>query len=194
MPRDWRRLPWYARYDLGRRAASLGRSLAVRATHLHADVRIHPTATIGPGFHLEMWDTGTLIVGPHVELRRGFVCEIGTGGRVVIGAGTVFTSNALVQCSTTLEIGERCAFGQSVLIVDGQHRYEEADRHWMEQGWDFHPFTIGDGVGVSDKCTIQAGIGERAMIASQSVVNRPIPPYCVASGSPARVVRRFGPE
>jgi acetyltransferase-like isoleucine patch superfamily enzyme len=134
-----------------------------------------------------------LIVGPGVDFRRGFVCEIGGEGRVEIGAGTTFTSHALVQCSTSIEIGRRCAFGQAVLIVDGYHRYDDPGRHWLDQGYDFRPIKIGDGAGISDKCTIQADVGERAMIASHSVVNRPIPAYVVAAGSPARVVRYFGP-
>lgn len=194
VPRDWRRIPWYARYDLGRRVVSRGKLLLIQATHLHCRVEIQRPVNIGPGFRLDIWDKGTLIVGPGVDFRRGFTCEIGGNGTVVIGARTCFTSNALIQCSTTIEIGERCSFGQSVLIVDGQHRYDDPDRHWLDQGYDFTPITIGDGVGVSDKCTVQESIGERAMIASQSVVNRPIPPYSVAAGVPARVIRRFGPE
>jgi acetyltransferase-like isoleucine patch superfamily enzyme len=134
-----------------------------------------------------------LIIGPGVDFRRGFVCEISGEGRVEIGAGTTFTSHTLVQCSTSIEIGTRCAFGQSVLIVDGYHRYADPGRHWLDQGYDFRPIKIGDGAGISDKCTIQADIGERAMIASHSVVNRAIPAYVVAAGSPARVVRYFGP-
>jgi acetyltransferase-like isoleucine patch superfamily enzyme len=105
----------------------------------------------------------------------------------------VFTSNALIQCSTRISIGEGCAFGQATLIVDGYHRYRDPDSHWLAQGYDFRPIRIGDGAGVSDKCTIQADVGERAMVASGSVVNRPVPPYCLAVGAPARVVRYFGP-
>jgi acetyltransferase-like isoleucine patch superfamily enzyme len=149
---------------------------------------------LGPGFHLEIPDSGTFIVGAGVDFRRGFVCEISDDGVVSIGDGSVFTSNVLVQCSTSIEIGERCAFGQSVLIVDGYHRYDGIDTHWLDQGYDYRSIKIGDGAGISDKCTIQADIGERAMIASHSVVNRPIPPFSVAAGSPARVIRRFGPS
>ena len=191
--RNWRKLPWHVRYDLGRRIASALRLSLVEATHLHCRVEIERPVNVGPGFHLEIPDAGTFIVGRGVNFRRGFVCEIAGNGWVVIGAGSDFTSNALIQCSTRIEIGERCAFGQSVLIVDGQHRYSDPHRHWLEQGHEFHPFRIGDGVGVSDKCTVQAEIGERAMIASQSVVNRPIPSYSVAAGVPARVTRRFCP-
>jgi acetyltransferase-like isoleucine patch superfamily enzyme len=105
----------------------------------------------------------------------------------------VFTSNTLIQSSTLVSIGKRCAIGQSTLIVDAYHRYRDHERHWAEQGYDYTPIHIGDGAGVSDKCTIQADVGERAMIASGSVVNRPIPPFCLAVGAPARVVRYFGP-
>jgi len=167
--------------------------LLTRATHLHCRVEFQGPLRIGPGFHLDIADNGTLIVGPGVDFRHGFKCEISGSGRVVIGEGTIFTSHCLIQCSTSIEIGRRCTFGQSALIYDGTHRFEDLDRHWLDQGYDFQPIKIGDAVGVSDKCTIHADIGDRAMIASHSVVTRPIPAYCVAAGAPARVVRYFGP-
>ena len=193
VPRQWNKIPWYLRYDLGGRVLTKARVLGVLATHRHCRVEFRGPVRIGPGFRLDIPDQGTLIVGEGVEFRRGFACEISGKGRVVIGAGTVFTSNALIQCSTSIEIGRRCAFGQSTLIFDGVHRYTDPDRDWQDQGWDFHPITIGDGAGISDKCTVYSDIGERAMIASLSVVNRPIPPYTVAAGVPARVIRSFGP-
>jgi len=133
------------------------------------------------------------VVGPGVDFRRGFACEIRGQGSVEIGPGSVFTSNVLIQCSTSIRIGARCAFGQSTLIVDGTHRYRDPEVHWMEQGYDHRPLRIGDGAGVSDKCTIQADIGERAMVASGSVVNRAVPPFCLVAGAPARLVRYVGP-
>lgn len=185
--------PWVLRYEVGARAASAVRLLLIRATHLHCRVEIDTPVRVGPGFSLFMPFGGEFIVGPGVHFRRNFTCEIGQDGRVEIGPGTDFASNTLIQCSTLVSIGARCAFGQSTLIVDGYHRYRDPDQHWMEQGHDFRPIHIGDGAGVSDKCTIQADLGERAMVASGSVVNRPVPPYCLAVGSPARVVRYFGP-
>lgn len=189
-----RKLPWRLRYRWGARLASDVRRLMVKATHLHAHVEFRGPVRIGPGFQLDIPDAGTLIVGPGVDFRSGFKCEINGSGRVEVGMGTTFTSNALIQCSTSIVIGERCGFGQSVLIVDGYHRYRDPDVHWLEQGYDYRPIRIGDGAGISDKCTIQADIGERAMIASGSVVNRPIPAYCLAVGAPARVVSYFGPK
>lgn len=190
---DVLKLPWRARYRWGQRLTTGLRLVTLRATHLHCRLEFQGPVRIGPGFHLDIPDSGTLIVGAGVDFRRGFVCEVGGHGRVVIGPGTAFTSQALIQCTTSIEIGRRCAFGQSTLIADGYHRYSDPNRHWLEQGYDYRPLKIGDEVGVSDKCTIQADIGDRAMIASQSVVDRAIPAFCVAAGSPARVVRYFGP-
>jgi acetyltransferase-like isoleucine patch superfamily enzyme len=189
----WRKLPWTARYVFGARFASWLRLTAIRLTHMHCDIQIARPVRLGPGFSLHIPDNGSFIVGPGVDFRRDFKCEIAGGGRVEIGPGTVFTSNTLIQSSTLVSIGARCAFGQSTLIVDAHHRYRDHERHWAEQGYDYSSIRIGDGAGISDKCTIQADVGERAMIASGSVVNRPIPPFCLAVGSPARVVRYFGP-
>jgi acetyltransferase-like isoleucine patch superfamily enzyme len=188
-----RRIGWTIRYQYGSRAASRLRQLLVRVTHMHCTVEFQGPVRLGPGFMLDIPDRGTFIVGPGVDFRRGFVCEISGQGRVEIGANTAFTSNALIQCTSSITIGKRCAFGQSVLIVDGHHRYRDPDVHWLDQGYDLRPIRIGDGAGISDKCTIQSDVGERAMVGSGSVVNRPIPPYTVAFGSPARVIRYFGP-
>jgi acetyltransferase-like isoleucine patch superfamily enzyme len=160
---------------------------------LHGHVDIATPVLLGPGFSLYMPDNGSFVVGVGVDFRSNFRCVIEGDGRVEIGAGTTFTSNTLIQCSGLVSIGTRCAFGQSTLIVDGSHRYQDHEQHWEQQGHDFRPIRIGDGAGISDKCTIRADVGERAMIASGSVVNRPIPPYCLAVGAPARVVRYFGP-
>jgi acetyltransferase-like isoleucine patch superfamily enzyme len=192
-PHDWRQWPWYARYWLGMRLMTRVRVMLLKATHVHARVEFHNPGRIGPGFQLQIPEGGTFICGPGVDFRDGFVCEIGGTGRVVIGERTTFTSHCLIQCSTSIEIGRRCSIGQSVLIYDGVHRFTDLDTDWQDQGYDFTPLTIADGVGISDKCTVSADIGERAMIASHSVVNRPIPPFSVAAGAPARVISKFGP-
>lgn len=188
-----RRVPWALRYGSGSSAMSALRQLGVRLTHLHCRVEFHGPVRLGPGFSLFMPDGGGFIVGHGVDFRRSFTCEIRGDGVVEIGDGTIFTSNTLIQCSTSIVIGKGCVFGQSTLIVDGYHRYRHSDEHWVNQGYDFRPIHIGDGAGVSDKCTVQADVGERALVASGSVVNRPVPPFCLAVGSPARVVRYFGP-
>ena len=87
--------------------------MSIRATHLHCDVRIAWPVRLGPGFSLYIPDNGTFVVEEGVDFRSNFRCDIEGEGRVEIGAGTVFTANALIQCSTAVTIGKRCGFGQS---------------------------------------------------------------------------------
>ena len=187
------KLPWKLRYEYGARLASDCRRLLISMTHRHCTVRFLGPVRIGPGFALNIPDRGTLIVGSGVDFRRGFVCEISGDGRVEIGALSVFTSDALIQCSTSITIGYRCVFGQATQIVDGSHRYKDPTRNMLDQGYDFRPIAIGDGVAVMSKCTIVADIGTQAFIGANSVVTRPIPAFSLALGAPARVVESFAP-
>lgn len=191
--RDWRRLPWKVRYVGLARAASEARRLAALATHLHADIRFDGPVYLGPGFGLRIMDRGTFHVGSAVDIRRNFMCEIGGTGRVTIGNGCVFTGLVLIQCSTSIDFEEGSILGQGCMVADGNHRFRDADTPFLSQGYDFRPIRIGRGAVVHTNCTVTNDVGERAVIGANSVVTRAIPPYCLASGIPARVVEYFGP-
>ena len=193
MRRNWRKLPWHLRYRTAAKLASELRRVLILITHRHCHVEFQGPVRLGPGFTLDIPDRGSFIVGPGVEFRRNFRCEISGSGRVEIGGGTAFTADTLIQCTTSITIGKRCGFGQATFIVDGNHRFRDYTRHWLEQGDNFRAIVIGDGVAVNTKSTVINDIGERAVIGANSVVARPIPPYCLAVGAPARVVEYFGP-
>jgi acetyltransferase-like isoleucine patch superfamily enzyme len=148
---------------------------------------------LGPRFSLHAPHGGTFVVGPGVEFRRGFRAELEPGARITIGGGTVFTYDVLIQCATTIDIGERVTFGQCTMVVDGNHRYRDLDRPMLQQGYDYRPLRIADDVTTTTKCTIIADIGTRSVIGANSVVTRDVPAYCVAAGVPARVIDYFGP-
>jgi acetyltransferase-like isoleucine patch superfamily enzyme len=173
--------------------ASNVRKLMVKLTHTHAHIEFQGPVYLGPGFALNIPDAGELIVGPGVDFRRGFVCEISGNGRVTIGAGSTFTAHALIQCTTTIDIGPGAVFAQSPLIADGAHRFRDHTKHVFEQGYDYRPITIGRNATVMAKCTIVSDIGEGAFIGAHTLVNRPVPPFCFAAGSPVKVIEYFGP-
>lgn len=167
--------------------------MAIRATHAHTEVSFGPHCRLGPGFTLDIPESGTFRAGLGVDFRRGFVCEVGGDGVVDIGDLSVFTNNVLIQVSTSLSIGPRCMFGQASLIVDGNHRFRDHSKHLLDQGYDFRPITIGAGAVILTKCTVVADVGNQAVIAANSVVTKPIPAFCLAGGAPARVIDYFGP-
>lgn len=159
-----------------------------------ATIRFGKGTFLGPRFSLHMPNGGTFVTGEHVEFRRGFHAELaGPDARIEIGSLSVCTYDVLMQCSTSIVIGERCMLAQNTLIVDGSHRFRDRDRPVAAQGYDFTPIRIGDEVWVSGKCTIIADVGRRAVVAANAVVTRPVAPFCVAAGVPARVIDYFGP-
>lgn len=174
--------------------ASAVRKRWVLFRHPRADIRFGRRVYLGPGFSLHMPDRGSFVAGDGVEFRRDFRAEIAGDGRIAIGAGSVCTYGVLMQCTTSIDVGERCTFGQATIVVDGQHRFRDLTRPVLEQGYDFTPITIGDGATITSKCTIMADVGRRAFVGANSVVTRPVPPHTVAVGAPARPIDWFGPE
>ena len=188
-----RDLPRRLGYELGPRLASALRRRWVLLRHPHADIRFEGPVHLGPGFSLHMPQGGTFVVGPYVEFRRGFRAEVGPEGRISIGAWSVCTYDVLMQCSTSIDVGERVMFGQSTIVVDGQHRFRDLGRPMLEQGYDFRDIRIDDDATITSKCTIMASVGRRAFVGANSVVSRDVPPYVVAVGTPARAIDYFGP-
>jgi acetyltransferase-like isoleucine patch superfamily enzyme len=189
----FRDLLWRIGYGKGPLLMSTLRKRWVVLRHPRATIQFGQHVYLGPGFSLHIPGSGTFIAGPVTEFRRGFRAELVGEGRIVIGAGSVFTYNVLMQCSTSIEIGERCTFGQSTILVDGQHRFRDLDTPMLKQGYDFTPIRIGDDVFVTSKVTVMGDIGQRAVVAANAVVTKPVPPFTVVGGVPARVLEYFGP-
>ena len=189
----WRQFAISLGYRRGPKLMSWLRQRWVILRHPQADIRFGRNVYLGPRFSLFIPEEGSFIVGDGVEFRRDFRAEVSGQGRVTIGAGTVFTYSVLVQCTTTITIGERCMFGQTTILLDGQHRFRDLDRPMLEQGYDFHPLRIEDDAVITTKCTIMADVGTRAFVGANSVVTAAIPPYTVAVGAPARPIDYFGP-
>ena len=156
----------------------------------HADVRFDGPVYLGPGFSLFCPEGGTFHVGPNVEFRRGFRAEL-HGGTITIGGGTVFTYDVVLQCSSRIDIGERCIFAHAATVVDGNHRFRDLGRPVLHQGYDLRPIAIGDDATVLAKATVIADVGRRAVVGANSVVTRPVPPFTVAAGTPAQVIEEL---
>src|SRR5579863_9851566 len=90
----------------GPRVMSAPRKWWVMFRNPHAHIEFQGSVYLGPGFSLDMPYGGTFIVGPDVEFRRGFRAEFGAQDtRITIGEGSRFTYDALIQCTTSIDIG-----------------------------------------------------------------------------------------
>lgn len=156
-------------------------------TNPHARIEFGEGVHLAPGFSLHMPHKGTFIVGARTEFRRGFRAELIGDAVVRIGAGCTFAPYGLIQCSSLIEIGDECAFGQSLAIFDGNHRYRDLSQPLQTQGFDLRPIRIENRAVCLTKCTVTADLGERCVVGAHSFVNRPVPAFTMAAGVPAVV-------
>ncbi|MEA2294784.1 MAG: hypothetical protein QOE86_2423 [Solirubrobacteraceae bacterium] len=159
----------------------------------HAHIEFQGPVYLGPRFSLHMPKGGTFIVAGGVDFRRGFRAELGPTARVTIGPACTFTHDVILSIDTRLDIGARCQIGQGCYVIDGNHRYRDLTVPFLDQGYDYRPIRIEDDAVILSKVTVVNSIGRRSIVGANSVVTKPVPPYCVVGGVPARVIDYFGP-
>ena len=141
---------------------------------------------------LEMLLEGRLEVGEHVLLEPNVWLTAPAPGRIRIGGGTFLNLGVQVAAVELVEIGEHCMFANGCFVTDGNHRFDDPDRPVTWQGFTSKgPTRIGDNVWCGANVVVTSGvtIGERCVIGANSVVTTDLPPYSIAAGSPARVLR-----
>lgn len=112
-------------------------------------------------------------------------------GDVTIGEGTCIGIGSVVV--GPVEIGKYVFFGQHVSVQGLVHGFEDVEIDPNKQPLMIRPTHIGDYTHLGTNSTIVPGvtIGDRCQIGAGSVVTKDIPPYSVAVGNPARVVKRY---
>lgn len=92
----------------------------------------------------------------------------------------------------TCVIGERVMMGEDCTIITRNHKHDRLDIPMMEQGFEEEkPVHIGNDVWLGDRVIVLPGvhIGDGCVIGAGAVVTRDIPPYSVAAGVPAKVIK-----
>ena len=96
-----------------------------------------------------------------------------------------------------IKIGNNVRIAPNVMIISANHVFDNTDIPICKQGMDVKPITIEDDVWVAGRVNIMAGvtIGKGSVIGAGSIVTKDIPPYSVAVGVPAKVIKyRFSEE
>lgn len=135
--------------------------------------------------------------------------SIDIGDRVYIGGGTQLISRSAITIGNDVMISWGCTiYDHDAHSVDYRSRVQDhaghlrswssgnllKDKDWSTVGT--APIVIGDHAWLGFDVIVLKGvtIGEGAVIAARSVVTSDIPPWSVAAGCPARVVKQIPPE
>lgn len=113
---------------------------------------------------------------------------------IIIGRNVHIGVNCHITAINKIQIGNDVLFGSNVLVSDNNHGNSRNDlgqspinRKLSTKG----PVIIGDKVWLGDNVVILSGvtIGNNSIIGANSVVAKDVPPYSIAVGSPAKVIR-----
>lgn len=148
-------------------------------------------------------DNCTLIAreGTYIHIgKNNYLCE-----RVYLDTeheGGYFDSGEWVYLGTGttcfghfgLEIGDNSLLAQNITITPYSHIFDDPNKRIWDQGGHSKKITIGKdcylGMGV---CVMYSGdIGDGSVIGAGSTVVKPIEPYSVAVGTPAKVIKKRG--
>jgi virginiamycin A acetyltransferase len=135
-------------------------------------------------------------------------CNINGNKCVSIGAHTILSGPVLIVADCNeIHIGKYCSIAANVAILEASHHVDHISTYYLmseifglnaiEDVSSKGSINIENDVWIGTSVTILSGvqIGNGAIIGAGSVVTKNIPPYAIAAGVPARIIRyRFPPD
>ncbi|MGG6491854.1 UNVERIFIED_CONTAM: acyltransferase [Bacteroidetes bacterium 56_B9] len=142
-------------------------------------------------------------------LRIGRYCDIDATiavqnqGNITVGDYTTIRYDSVLGCVEKIRIGSYVIISNNVHIYDNNNhptapeiRKEMCKNGFYGDAWRWShsvhkPVIVGDNVWIGERATILKGvtIGEGSIIGCDSVVTHDVPPYSVAAGNPAKIIK-----
>jgi acetyltransferase-like isoleucine patch superfamily enzyme len=158
----------------GRRLAF--RSCTQRASHWRGEAGVYRRRALyrrvlrrcGADVSIEF---GTTFATPEIELGDAvYIGAYGNIGHCTIGADTLFGSHVMIMAGTR------------------QHGIERLDVPMRAQPGAFTEVAIGRDVWIGNGAIVAADVGDHAIVAAGAVVVKPVPPYAIVGGNPAKLI------
>jgi acetyltransferase-like isoleucine patch superfamily enzyme len=172
--------------------------------HITLDVStvIHLSASIKNCMH----NLEAIRIGANAQIV-GELLTFAHGGEITIGEWSYIGKSSRLWSAKKISIGDRVLISHNVNIFDSlTHPVNPFDRHTHYMGVIRNGFptninfdlseatvTVEDDVWIGCQAIILRGvtIGKGAIIAAGAVVTKDVPPWTIAAGNPARIVRQL---
>ena len=136
----------------------------------------------------------------------GTMFDMGPRGRLSIGRCTMINV-AWIICDEQIDIGDHVMISWNAVIMDSYRtsfdpmfRRRQLEQYWHDRTApdvvaSSRPIRIGNAAWIGFDAVVLPGvtIGDGSIVGARSVVSEDVPPYCIAVGNPARIVRRLDP-
>jgi acetyltransferase-like isoleucine patch superfamily enzyme len=137
-----------------------------------------------------------IFFGDRVVIERGVDIRAMNDTCIHIDEGTFIGPYVCLAGPGDIKIGKNCLIAAHVGIFANDHVFDDPTQTIEDQGITRKGITIGDDCWLGHAVTILDGvtIGEGSVIGAGAVVSKDIPPYSVAVGVPAKVVKSRKPK
>jgi acetyltransferase-like isoleucine patch superfamily enzyme len=137
-------------------------------------------------FHPENVHLGHNVYIGHQTILKGYYRNT-----MRIGDGTWIGQQCFLHSAGGITIGDHVGIGPSVRILSSQHTEAGRETPILLSPVEFAAVRIDEGADLGVGSIVLPGvhIGQGAQVAAGAVVSRDVPPYAVAAGVPAKVIR-----
>ncbi len=134
---------------------------------------------------------GEVALGADADLQVGAVLDA-WGGRIVLGDRVFIGPYAVIYGQGGVEIGDRALISMHCRILSSNHGLPAPGKPIRDEPDILLPTRIGRDVWLGAGATVLGGVtvGDGCVIGAGAVVTKDLPPFSVAIGVPARVVRQ----
>ena len=133
----------------------------------------------------------TILVMFGATIGKGFVCResvyIHFPWKLSIGDNVWLGARTYIHNLEPVSIGSNTSVAHDVFITTGGHDIKQKNFPFKNLST-----TVGSSVWLASRCMLLAGanVGDGAVVAAGSVVTKPVPPFQVVGGSPAKVITK----
>lgn len=158
------------------------------------DIRLGSRVFIGSGARLSATPNG-IQIGDGSRIMPGAVIDVYNyrgipDAGVRLGSDCVVGPGSIIYGARPVTVGNNVLMGARVTLIPHDHPHDRGALI-QDQGMVGDPITIEDNVWLGANVVVLKGvtIGTGSVVGAGSVVIRDVPPYTVAAGVPARVIR-----
>lgn len=116
---------------------------------------------------------------------------------IKIGNNCMMGQNCSIMSADSVIIEDNVLMASYITIVNENHGMDvESEFDYRRQPLTTSPILIKEGAWIGEHCCILSGvtIGKKSIIGSGSIVSKSVPDYCIAVGSPAKVIKTWNFE
>ena len=150
-------------------------------------------AIVRPRTRMDVVPWNKFELGSHSTIEDYSAINNGVGDVIIGNRTKIGLSNTIIGPVT---IGNDIRLAQNITVSGLNHIYEDINLPIHKQGVTTSPIVIEDETWIGANVVVLAGvtIGKHSVIAAGSVVTKDIPPYSIAVGNPARVVKQYNDQ